>query len=148
MAADDEYDPEAHAKAAAYLGSLAIELGNRAVLREVEEVSEGQRAWTLTRRNPSAITVRVEVDPTNVTALSVEYLDQVDTVGIDYFPLLVAALISGNVRTLEGAGRKRVEVTAGRKTLTSDTSHEGWRGLLPAPRWKKGARRGVFEAYK
>jgi len=52
---------------------------------------------------------------------------------------VVGLAVAGRIQVLEGRGRRRVEFLMPDGTRRSSTAHVGWRGLLPAPGWRRHA---------
>ncbi len=63
-----------------------------------------------------------------------------DLEGLGEVEAVADAVVDGRVRELLGAGRSCVEVTEADGSVTAETAHSLWRGLLPAPGWRRRAR--------
>jgi len=63
-----------------------------------------------------------------------------DLEGVGDVEAIADAVVEGRVRELLGAGRSRVEVIESDGSVTAETAHSLWRGLLPVPGWRRSAR--------
>jgi hypothetical protein len=132
------------------IARLADELGERATLR-VETLGGGAECVELVPRNLAAATVTVEHDPNGDDEdeeLWITVADEAAEPGdLEWLETALRAVIAGRVRVLEGSGRYRVEIEVSEDDLRHSTTHDLFRGLLPAPGWRWRAKVTQFEPY-
>jgi hypothetical protein len=124
---------------------LADELGERATLR-AEKLGSGDECLELVPRNPAAASLAVEHDPDGDDEEEELWITVADEPApeepgdLEWLEMALRAVIAGRVRVLAGSGRHRVEIEIGAGDVRHSTSHYLFRGLLPAPRWRRHAR--------
>jgi hypothetical protein len=133
------------------ISRLADELGERATLR-VEKLGSGDQCLELVPRNPAGARLAVDHDPDGdeEEELWITVADEAapEELGdLEWLEMALRAVIAGRVRVLEGSGRHRVEIEFGAGDVRHSTSHDLFRGLLPAPGWRRRARVTQFEPY-
>lgn len=126
------------------LEQVAAGLGGRALL-SIESASEGEERIALVPRNPAAATVAVEYSTGEEQELWITVEDEGVSGDLDWLRQVIAAVVSGRVRLVEGRGRHRLEIEVGPNDVRSSTSYDV-RGCLPLP-WRRSARITQYESY-
>jgi hypothetical protein len=132
-------------------GRLANELGERATLR-VEKIGGGEECIELVPRNPAAAKLAVEHDPDEDDEEEELWITVADEAApepgdLEWLEKALRAVVAGRVRVMERSGRHRLEIEISAGNVRHSTSHDLFRGLLPAPGWRQRARVTQFEPY-
>jgi hypothetical protein len=131
---------------------LANELGERATLR-VEKLGGGQECIELVPRNPAAAKLAIEHDPDGDDEEEELWITVADEAApeepgdLKWLEEALRAVVAGRVRVFERSGRHRLEIEISAGNLRHSTSHDLFRGLLPAPGWRHRARVTQYEPY-
>ena len=131
---------------------LADELGERATLR-VEKLGAGEECLELLPRNPAAAKLAVEHNPDGDDEDEELWITVADEAApeepgdLEWLERALRAVVAGRVRLLERSGRHRLEIEVSAGDVRHSTSHYLFRGLLPAPGWRRRARVTQFEPY-
>jgi hypothetical protein len=104
-------------------------------------------------RNPAAAKLTVEHDPDGDDEEEELWITVADEAApekpgdLEWLEKALRAVFAGRVRLLERSGRHRLEIEVSAGDVRHSTSQYLFRGLLPAPGWRRRARVTQFEPY-